>query len=394
MNVCIATGGASEGTDIVNTALNITSDAEKRVAPPIAWVEICKGLGIYLVVLGHANINLMLHECIYLFHMPLFFFLSGYLHTPKSDLTGYCKKKTIHLLVPYVSFLLLLYPLELVRVALHHHGAGHDLWPALGHSLFAAVWGGDRLQGMYGVFWFLPCLFMTQQLVNALMVGCRRGVTIAVVVLALLLSYANAWFAPHFRLPLDANVVLAAMPFFLLGFLIKGVELNRLILVLCSLGAVAGAYLVSLSLPVLYDMRSGVYGVPGVSLIIATCCIVCLIGVSRLCTRVGYLKSTLTSLGGASMGIMFIHKQIPAISAIDRWAIAHGYTSSVLFLVMSFLITQLLQRTLWTRALLLGSERDFRRVFRLRNGAAGSVQAGDDKAIHVRDAFGKLHRAS
>ena len=42
-------------------------------------VDVAKGIGIVLVVLGHSGIEFG-HYLIYMFHMPLFFFLSGMLH--------------------------------------------------------------------------------------------------------------------------------------------------------------------------------------------------------------------------------------------------------------------------------------------------------------------------
>ena len=39
------------------------------------FIDIVKGIGIFLVVLGHQNT--ILTQEIYSFHMPLFFFLSG-----------------------------------------------------------------------------------------------------------------------------------------------------------------------------------------------------------------------------------------------------------------------------------------------------------------------------
>ena len=41
---------------------------EKR----IEWIDIAKGIGILLVVLGHITKNEVLYEIIYSFHMPLF----------------------------------------------------------------------------------------------------------------------------------------------------------------------------------------------------------------------------------------------------------------------------------------------------------------------------------
>ena len=321
----------------------------------IAWIDPCKGLGIYLVVLGHGNIQPDLQHFIYLFHMPLFFFLSGYLHTTRNDLGAYCKRKSIHLLVPYVSFLLLLYPLELGRV-FFRHGAG----PLFNSAVVAGLWGGARLQGLYGVFWFLPCLFMTQQIVNLLLVRYRALTVSCVVLLATCLSYLNARLAPQLSLPLDANVVLAAMPFFYLGYLGRTLpeRLDRVLALIGMAGAGLGGYCVYREMPVFYNMRLGIYGIPGLSLVLAISCILCLIAVSRISPAQGLWAR----LGAASMGIMFIHKQLPVIAPLNNWAMRHGYIASIVFTAISLLLTELLRHTVITRALLLGSESDFRKL--------------------------------
>lgn len=42
----------------------------------IEWIDIAKGIGILLVILGH-TIALKYSKVLYTFHMPLFFLLSG-----------------------------------------------------------------------------------------------------------------------------------------------------------------------------------------------------------------------------------------------------------------------------------------------------------------------------
>lgn len=323
--------------------------------PTVDWIDVTRGLGIYLVVLGHANIDHRLQQFIYLFHMPLFFFLSGYLHTVKADFGRFFKKKVIHLLLPYASFMLLLYPLEFVRIALHHEGRH-----ALGHAVLAALWGGSRLQGTYGVFWFLPCLFFTQQLMNFILASCRLRTVIGLVSGALLLSYANTEFIPWFTLPLDANVVFAAMPFFLVGLLAARFAFNRrLIVTVSASGAAIAAYLTHVSVPIFYDMRDGIYGLPGVSVILAICCISCVIIISKAVATVSPIRKVFAGLGASSMGIMFIHKALPVIPHLNTWALRHGYLAADLFVAISFCVTWTLGRTTLTRAILLGSERDF-----------------------------------
>lgn len=44
----------------------------------IDWVDISKGLGIILVIIGHCvYLGGLIHNWIFSFHMPLFFILSG-----------------------------------------------------------------------------------------------------------------------------------------------------------------------------------------------------------------------------------------------------------------------------------------------------------------------------
>ncbi|WP_431030354.1 acyltransferase family protein [Lysinibacillus sp. LZ02] len=71
-----------------------------------SWVDILKGLGIILVILGHLQVAPNLISYIYLFHMPLFFFVSGYLMNVNkfAKVTDFIKGKTKTLLLPYLGF--------------------------------------------------------------------------------------------------------------------------------------------------------------------------------------------------------------------------------------------------------------------------------------------------
>ena len=86
---------------------------EKR----LGWIDIAKGIGIMLVVLGHTivpglrekyDVANFLWTFIYSFHMPLFFFLSGYLfeHGLKryADKKRFLLSKARKLLLPYLFF--------------------------------------------------------------------------------------------------------------------------------------------------------------------------------------------------------------------------------------------------------------------------------------------------
>lgn len=62
-----------------------------------------KGYGILCVILGHISFH-SLSIWIYSFHIPLFFFLSGYLFNEKRSFIPFLRKKIKTLLIPYVFF--------------------------------------------------------------------------------------------------------------------------------------------------------------------------------------------------------------------------------------------------------------------------------------------------
>lgn len=89
----------------------------------IAYIDLLKGFAIFLVVMGHFlawNIpescqpnfgQSFVYRLIYSFHMPLFFFLSGYLVDVKKEkwnglyLKSFLTKRCMVLLLPAISFL-------------------------------------------------------------------------------------------------------------------------------------------------------------------------------------------------------------------------------------------------------------------------------------------------
>ncbi len=75
--------------------------------------DMVKGIGIIFMVLGHSGIPCSIHDFIYLFHMGLFFFVSGYfLKLPKNyeeikwhqDYYLFVKKKLKALWLPFVEY--------------------------------------------------------------------------------------------------------------------------------------------------------------------------------------------------------------------------------------------------------------------------------------------------
>lgn len=77
------------------------------------YIDIVKGLAIFSVVLGHVYRGNVVQNWIYSFHMPLFFFVSGWLlnaeHSLENGYKFFVVKKIRKFLIPYMFFLLVNY---------------------------------------------------------------------------------------------------------------------------------------------------------------------------------------------------------------------------------------------------------------------------------------------
>jgi len=119
----------------------------------IDYIDIARGIGILLVVMGHNDfgaVSPFLYKLIYSFHMPLFFFLSGYFLNTAIGFWQFLKKRFNSLLKPYffTIFLIYFFSISFGRVSFQ---------TAIGRivkSLYGAGYYLDWVQ-----LWFLPHLF-------------------------------------------------------------------------------------------------------------------------------------------------------------------------------------------------------------------------------------------
>ena len=74
------------------------------------WIDALKGFGIVLVVFAHHSLPVALDTYIFSFHMPLFFFISGFLFDFEKyaeSAANFVKGRFRSLIVPYFFFALL-----------------------------------------------------------------------------------------------------------------------------------------------------------------------------------------------------------------------------------------------------------------------------------------------
>lgn len=94
-----------------------------------SWIDVLKGIGIILVVIGHTSMENPLVKWIYVFHMPLFFALSGYMFgrgRKQYTFAKFTEKRTKSLLLPFIIFRILL---VIYWIIIESHFRNLDLGP-------------------------------------------------------------------------------------------------------------------------------------------------------------------------------------------------------------------------------------------------------------------------
>lgn len=106
---------------------NIVSEKSIIQKSRIDWLDFAKGIGILCVVFGHTQIPYISEYLIRPFHVPLFFFLSGFCFAVKKyNFKEFLSKKIKSLLMPYIFFSLIWIVYETINETIVSISGAHD----------------------------------------------------------------------------------------------------------------------------------------------------------------------------------------------------------------------------------------------------------------------------
>ena len=322
----------------------------------LPWIDVLKGLGIILVVVGHITYNQLLVKTIFMFHMPLFFLIGGWLHSTELSQGKFLKAKARSLLVPYLIFLVILWPLELVVDFPDQVWSG--AW-IMNDVIKPILVGGPLLTGFASVFWFVTCYFLTQQLIHFLLRRYTMRQCALICSLMLVCAYVNSLLLSQWWLPWSANAVLIAAPIYFIGYWARSRDAAHKVATnvtgFAPVFAVVALTAVAMNVFGIrnsFDIKNADYGIPLVTLVSALACIAVLAAIAR------YLQSNmvgrgLAAIGGASMTIMFLHQFVQLMMA-KRLDVPQALPRIVAALLVCFLIHHLLKLSPLTARLFLG----------------------------------------
>ena len=119
------------------------------------WLDIAKSIGIFLIVFGHLSISKFTMDFLWTFHVPLFFFISGFLFKPTAG-DIFLNRLKSRLILPYIY----IYLINALLVVLIKFDFNINSIIAMVLGLF---WGSPGYSHFVnGALWFLPALIIVE----------------------------------------------------------------------------------------------------------------------------------------------------------------------------------------------------------------------------------------
>lgn len=194
----------------------------------LKFVDILKGIAIFLVVLGHtAPINSFVVFCIFSFHMPLFFIIAGYLFNfekYENNFKGFFKGRFLRLILPYFMSIILF----LLYYLLYQCPNPFVDTPA---SAIINIFKANIIGALYGVgainkfniepigpLWFLVALFGAELLFYFSCKLMKNWNIWIKYVLYFIISYLGILIGKKIFLPLSFDISMVSIFFIFIGY--------------------------------------------------------------------------------------------------------------------------------------------------------------------------------
>ena len=190
----------------------------------INWIDWAKCIAITMVVFGHIpqREGSFLHYYICTFHIPLFFFISGYLTKSRIETKEEIKKCTHSLIIPYILYNLIFYPYWAIRLYLDKNIDfsiyDYIIKPIIGLILLQI--NSPISSSVNGVMWFVADLLIMRMIVHLCLHTSKSLFFIKSIAI---LSIGIFFIAISQKIPFPRTIegLFECMPIYLLGYLSK-----------------------------------------------------------------------------------------------------------------------------------------------------------------------------
>jgi fucose 4-O-acetylase-like acetyltransferase len=193
----------------------------------IHWIDMAKGYGIILVILGHIPLAGKLWELnsiIYSFHIPLFFFLSGYVFTIKENkYLDFQKHKIKTIIKPYFGLGLILISYTFVSM--------YFVLKITNKSEYINIITSFVLQKRMWTLWFLTCLFLINISYYFFKQHVKNYIHLGIIVLIICILGIIYYKFNGKALIWNIDICLTAFPFFFLGNIFREMKIVEIAMI-------------------------------------------------------------------------------------------------------------------------------------------------------------------
>lgn len=191
--------------------------------------NILKAIGIIFIVMGHCNP--ILHEFVYLFHLPLFFFIGGYLYSKEKYIekpwdffvrrlqTNWKKYVLYSLIIMYFHNLFL-------KVGIIYYDSIYYLKDFVINTINTFIFLGH--ESMAGGLWFVAVYIISSVIFSIMMYYINKIVNnkwlkyICLIIVTIIIGGIGVYLVRKgCVLIVNAQIAFLVVPFFTIGFLLK-----------------------------------------------------------------------------------------------------------------------------------------------------------------------------
>ena len=175
------------------------------------WIDWMKTIGIYLIVVGH--FMPIGNEIIYIFSVPLFFLISGFLNNRKDSAIVFFKKLYVQLIIPMLIFVVLGRTFD----AIIDFAAGKFSLNQYVYGIGSSIIGFQGINGKsaLGACWFIYSLCLCKIISQFISDRWQLLIAIACIIMSYCFNYYNL------NISHAVLNVMVAFPIFFIGIRLK-----------------------------------------------------------------------------------------------------------------------------------------------------------------------------
>jgi len=328
-------------------------------------LDIAKGIGILLVVLGH-NWSVLREEgevyrIIFSFHIPLFLFISGIFLKDNDPPGDFARSRADALLKPFLVIVLF------VSILRSFGFTDYSSNTASGFILFFQMLYSTRgyISLEWLPLWYIPHLFLAL-ILSKIVLQITNGFNHRTIWLwggAGFFLTAGIWFVntallTNPRPPFTSDVLLISSAIILTGFLLRDSVHSMIFHLPLFLASIIVFFLLHYFFNDTIDLGSRMYSNPVISTLQAVLGIYSILSISLAFKQVELLRNPLVYMGTASLFIMMFHNlaQVHVYWTFIKWGYGDLLSNAISFVAgvtFPLILWELIKRQKFLSAILL-----------------------------------------